>query len=104
MLDPISLAVGGGLLAVGWIAGRLARLRSRPAVPTTPRPVCTCTHPLSSHAKDGTCHSTVERTKKWDNSGYPVAFEHVPCTCQQYVGPKPLDELYVPPILPPTEG
>jgi len=103
MIDAIGLAVGGGLLASGWIVGRFARWRSRPARPQAPRPICTCDHPLSSHDRVGTCHATVERAKKWDVDGDPVSFEHVPCSCQQYVGPKPLDELYLPPLLPPTE-
>lgn len=90
MFDPVSLAIGGCLLAIGWIVGRIERTRS--VEPESPVAICTCRHPLSSHAKDGHCHASVERAKKWD-SGYPTSFEHVPCACQHYVGPKPFDEL-----------
>jgi hypothetical protein len=26
----------------------------------------------------------------------------VPCTCRQYVGPRPIDEVFLPRLLPPT--
>jgi hypothetical protein len=26
----------------------------------------------------------------------------VPCTCRQYVGPRPIDEVFAPRLLPPT--
>jgi hypothetical protein len=27
----------------------------------------------------------------------------VPCTCRQYVGPRPIDEVFVPRVLPPSD-
>lgn len=102
MLDPISLATGGCLLVVGWIVGRIERTRS--VVPEAPGRDLHLRASMSSHAKDGRCHASVERAKEWNYCGEPTSYEHVPCACQQYVGPKPFDELYAPLILPPTQG
>lgn len=82
MIDPLSLAVGGGLLALGWLAGRFRRPARAPAPYT-----CTCLHPLSDHdKKTKACHArTFQRRTQTTHSRY------VDCTCRQYVGDTPID-------------
>ena len=53
-MDPISLLVGGVLLAVGFAAGRIGRRRPPPPPPMTP--LCGCGHALSQHDREtSTC-------------------------------------------------
>jgi len=99
VIDPISMAVGAALLAVGHLTGRFRR---RPVEPPPP-PTCSCGGVLSLHDPEtGVCHHQVQRPKKWNSAGKPTSFEFVPCGCRQYDGPERLPSFYVPPVaLPP---
>lgn len=90
MIDPVSLAVGGGLLVVGFIAGRAGRTRRRPKPVEA---VCQCRHPYALHdPKTGTCHGTEERDV--DIDGWYDHAEHVQCGCRVYTGPEPLPSVW----------
>ena len=100
-MEPISLLVGGVLLAVGFVAGRWGRRPAPPAPPMTP--VCGCGHALSQHDRESsTCYAELRRDT-FDRRGRWSGHSWVPCTCRQYVGPRPIDEVFVPPLLPPVE-
>lgn len=49
MFDPITLGVGGVLLAVGWLAGRMTRGARTGPSKMRPLAVCGCGHALALH-------------------------------------------------------
>lgn len=96
MLDPLSLAVGAGLVATGWVVGRLGHRRTartgRKQLPAR----CGCGHDLALHdRKTGTCHAESSRR------GTHGLREWVQCHCRRYTGPTPLEDVFSAPILPP---
>ena len=101
-MDPVSLLVGGILLAGGFLAGRLGG--RRPAVPPPPvTPLCGCGHALSQHDREtSTCYAELRRDA-YDKRGRWAGHTWVPCSCRQYVGPRPIDEVFVPRVLPPSD-
>jgi hypothetical protein len=100
-VEPLSLAVGAALLAAGYLGGRLGRRRSRS--PATPVAVCGCGHPLSQHdPQTNTCHAEVPRDA-YDRKGRWAGHTWVACSCRQYVGPRPIDEVFAPRLLPPQD-
>ena len=100
-MEPISLLVGGVLLGVGFVAGRLQRRRPGPPPPVTP--ICGCGHPLSQHdPKENTCHAEVARDA-YNWMGRWAGHTWVACRCRQYIGPRPIDEVFVPRLLPPQD-
>ncbi|MGY1839105.1 MULTISPECIES: hypothetical protein [unclassified Modestobacter] len=100
-MEPVSLLVGGALLAVGFVAGRLGRRRN--VGPALPQAVCGCGHPLSQHdPEQGICHSEVARDA-YTKRGKWAGHTWVSCSCRQYVGPRPIDEVFAPRLLPPGD-
>jgi hypothetical protein len=98
-MDPLSLAVGALLVIVGFAAGRLSRRRPGPALPQA---VCACGHPLSQHdPESATCHAEVARDA-YTKRGRWAGHTWVACSCRQYIGPRPIDEVFAPRLLPPT--
>jgi len=59
-----------------------------------PVPVCGCTHHLAKHDRKGKCHEDAEVAVEWDENRKPLKYELRRCTCQQYVGPQPLSQIY----------
>jgi hypothetical protein len=59
-----------------------------------PEPMCGCKHHLAKHDRSGKCHELVQTAVEWDAKRKPVKFEAQQCTCQQYIGPRPLDTFY----------
>lgn len=92
MLDPLSLAVGAGLLGAGFLGGRFRRPRARPP---TPQPeTCACGHALAYHDRQtGACAKRVKQESDWDAYGGPVEYEYVECACRRYVGPLPVEDV-----------
>jgi hypothetical protein len=87
MIEPLSLAVGAALLAVGFLAGRIGRVSRRPP---DDQQVCGCTHHRSMHdPESGACHARVK-------DGY---YDYT-CRCRRYSGPVPIETLWTPPVLP----
>jgi hypothetical protein len=96
-VEPVSVAVGAALLAVGYLgrrrsrsprhAGRGLRLRS-PAQPARPA--------------DEHCHAEVP-PDAYDRKGRGAGHTRVACSCRQYVGPRPIDEAFAPRLLPPQD-
>ncbi|MPQ97530.1 hypothetical protein GB931_06260 [Modestobacter sp. I12A-02628] len=101
-MEPVSLLVGAALLAVGYLGGRLGRRRpTAPGAPLTP--MCGCAHPLSQHDPgSSTCHAEVPRDA-YDKRGRWQGHSWVRCPCRQYVGPRPIDEVFAPRVLPPAD-
>lgn len=89
MLDPLTLLTGAGIFIAGVVTGRIRRKSASP-----PKPICGCGHNLAEHNPEtGTCAATI---RVFDAPRRP-------CTCQQYVGPKPLEEMFAQQYLPPTD-
>lgn len=97
-MDPLSMLTGAGLLSAGLLIGVPIGVR-RGRAPLPIKATCECGHSLAAqHDPDtGRCQAQdmrmVNYTDRW-----------VPCTCRQYVGPKPIESLYQPPILRPGNG
>lgn len=85
MIDPLSMAVGAGLVGVGVVAGRFWRpARAESRVPH--EYFCGCEHALSFHDPEtGRCHGIIRN--------YSTDFESVECTCRHYDGPPKLDSI-----------
>ncbi len=80
-MEPISLLVGGVLLAVGYVAGRLGRRRPPPPPPMTP--LCGCGHALSQHDREtSTCYAELRRDT-FDRRGRWSGHRGVPGTGRQ---------------------
>lgn len=95
MFDPISLVAGAALLSAGYLSGRITR-PSR-----TPQAICGCGHGLDQHEPaSGRCHGEVKRAA-YNKYGSWVGHTYPTCTCQQYVGPVPIEQLIQTQILPP---
>ncbi len=95
MFDPLSLVVGAALVGVGWACGRLGGRRAQ--AERKPGALCGCGHDLAMHDREsGTCHAETFR-----KNGYGMR-EWATCTCRRYTGPTPLDEVFAPPIMPPS--
>lgn len=87
-MDPISLAIGGGLLAFGYITGRIHRRKTKPE---TPRAICSCKDAFSFHdPQTGRCHAV----DGWGDT----------CKCRHYDGPQPIEQYLATPTLPPRDG
>jgi hypothetical protein len=88
-------------LLVGYIAGR--RRGPRPLAPPKPVPArCGCKHDLAMHDPNtNQCHG-LNRQKLWGPQGQDYGYGNVQCTCRQYNGPRPIDQVFAPQILPPA--
>lgn len=87
----LEMLAGGGLVALGFLAGRFAPARRRPQKP--PKAICGCDHELAFHdPATGECHGTVEVDQY--RSGYWIGQDQTRCTCRQYDGPTPLPVVY----------
>ncbi|MBF6175727.1 hypothetical protein [Nocardia blacklockiae] len=95
MFDPVSLVVGAGLVGVGWACGRLGRRRT--GAVRRQLATCGCGHDLAMHDREsGSCHAETFR-----KTGYGMRAWSA-CTCRRYTGPTPLEDVFAPPLLPPT--
>ncbi|MFI7122627.1 hypothetical protein [Amycolatopsis sp. NPDC049868] len=102
MNGPISLTLGYCLFGAGLLVGRLTRRRA-PADATT-KPVCGCSHGLEHHDPESKeCRGEILHRDARSTSGIYIGNQWVACTCRQYVGPKPFEELFVSPMLPPQD-
>lgn len=96
MFDPFTLLAGAGIFIVGVVAGRIRRKS-----PSPPKPICGCSHSLAEHDPETkTCHGTFKGD--YHVNGQWVSARR-PCTCRQYVGPQPLEQLFAPQYLPPAD-
>jgi hypothetical protein len=92
------MATGSALTGIGIVYGR--RLGRRDRQTAEPRPICTCDHPLSSHDPDtDKCHGRTNERYSDRRGGWVTD----PCPCRQYVGPRPIDQVFQPRMLPPGE-
>ena len=96
----LEMLTGGGLVALGFLIGRLAPpLRRSPKPPAAPKPICGCGHELAYHDPEkGVCKSSVSVESRWDYYGDAIAWKQTPCACQQYTGPTPLPTVYAPEV------
>lgn len=93
MIDPLSVAVTLGVLGVGWLLGRHARIKS---APKQPKPVCMCGHHYGTHdPKTGACGDGEDEQRWSSNKG--THFVTVSCSCVRYTGPQPIEQYWVPP-------
>lgn len=94
MFDPLSLATGAALLAIGYLSGRIVRPKT-----TTPAPalaMCGCKHNLSQHDPiSRSCHADIQHAR---------FSTYTPCTCRQYIGPIPAEQYMQTQILPPMDS
>ena len=112
-MDPISLIVGAGIAASSFIAGRVSKRRHKQhesaSVAASPA-ICGCQHELSFHdPKTNECHGRVDGDPiAFDRYREPTAYKRVRCSCRQYVGPVPADQILasfnLPQAIPQHEG
>jgi hypothetical protein len=93
MNEALLMVAGALLFGAGWLTGRVARLRSRPA---PIRPICECGHVHGAHV-DGSCRAEIRR-EYYNSVGSRNGFKWVPCACLRYTGPIPMNMDWVPPI------
>jgi hypothetical protein len=100
VIDPISLAVGAGLLAAGALLGRLTKRGGNKPDQSEPKsePICGCGHSLAKHERDTERCRGEDGRDRYNDRGHWMGHEWVPCTCQRYVGPQPVESLWLPPI------
>ncbi len=90
-MDPVSMLVGAAIAALGYLVRGLRKDRLKPV-----GPVCDCGHPLAFHNElTRRCHAETalrasDGKQRWASAR---------CSCQRYVGPVPLESVWVPPIL-----
>ena len=97
MFDPLSLVAGAALLAAGYLSGRITRpVRATVAV-------CSCGHGLDQHDPTSrSCHSEVRLDPHFSYEVNAwVGHTYAWCTCRQYIGPMPVEQLIQTQILPP---
>ncbi|MCZ2823831.1 MULTISPECIES: hypothetical protein [unclassified Modestobacter] len=102
-MDPISVLVGVGAVLLGQAIGYVQGRRHRAPKPI--QAICGCGHGMSMHnAETERCHGMMNGDPlKYDSDKEPTAYKQVPCTCQRYVGPLPIDQVFSPPLLPPSD-
>ncbi|WP_308455463.1 MULTISPECIES: hypothetical protein [unclassified Streptomyces] len=79
---------------IEWLRAEERRISRLEAARRAPEPVCGCGHHLSQHDRRGVCHEVVRRPTGWDADQTPTGYEPGACTCQRYVGPQPLSQVY----------
>lgn len=94
-----SAGVGVVIFLIGFLLGRISPKSELPELP--PQPICGCEHGLNMHGADGKCHEIEMVPVSWDSYGRETRWNEYSCTCQKYVGPKPVEELFTTPLLPP---
>lgn len=97
MIDSVNFFLYLGFFVLGLFAGRLGRKKAVPAGP--PQPICGCRHGLHAHdPKTGVCHERVQ-LNNWDEKT-----KWGDCKCRQYTGPRPIDQIWIPEVLPPNSS
>lgn len=100
-MDPISMVIAVVILMTGFVLGRLRRTTKEPPKIEA---LCGCGHGLHMHDDDGKCREIKMIPTRWEyHSDRPYRWDQVPCTCQKYVGPRPVEDYFATPSLPPTE-
>jgi hypothetical protein len=94
-----SAGVGAIIFVIGFLFGRFVPKKLASARP--PQPICGCDHGLNMHGTDGRCHEIDLLPVDWDDYHRAIEWQEYSCTCQKYVGPKPVEELFSTAILPP---
>ena len=105
MIDAATLLWCIGFFAFGIIIGRSTK-KQKPRTPQTPTPICGCDHGLHDHdPKTGECHGLMDGDPlRYNEFSRPTAFKQVRCTCKQYTGPRPIDQIWIPDMLPPSSS
>ncbi len=101
-MEPVSMLIAAGLIAVGYITGRIHRKKPPAPDPTDFRG---CKHSLSYRDKTtGACTASVEVANKWDKYSTAIGFEWRPCACTNHTTAEQitLDASWNPPTLPPA--
>lgn len=94
-MDPFSMIVAGLIATISYGLGKLSGRRSRASGTERVKATCECRHALSFHdPKTGECHGRVNGDPvAYDAYNDPTAWESVRCSCRQYVGPIPPEQM-----------
>jgi hypothetical protein len=82
VFDPLSLVMGGALVAVGWFIGRIRK----PKTVDPPVMRCSCGHGYGTHENGHKCNAAIHALR----NGCSNTYDWVPCACLSYDGPDPL--------------
>jgi hypothetical protein len=81
---------------IGQASGR--RQKKPPPPPKPPDLICGCRHELSFHDPEtNQCHAT-NAESTYTKNGRHTGYKQIQCTCRQYTGPKPIDQVFQPRI------
>lgn len=100
MIETLITAIAGVLVGVVTTLSGV-RLGMRKQAQKGPRPICTCKHGRGMHSQDKGCMAKVGEHSQY-KAGRFDRTDVVLCACASYDGPKPFEELYPHPVLPPS--
>lgn len=94
--DLLFILVGIVVTHLGVLLGIHRERARKPAPSPEPTTLCTCDHYLSSH--DPETHRCTEMVDVWRFVREVLQDKKFqePCPCKQYVGPRPIDSLFLP--------
>lgn len=97
MSNALLVLLGAVIAYSGVLLGIARERRRRPEPPKTPDPICGCEHDLAMHDPEtNRCHheERVARFRESDNKF--IGYYQGTCPCRQYVGPRPIDQVFLP--------
>lgn len=106
MIDVATLLWYLGFCLFGFVIGRATSKKKVVKAPRPELPYCGCEHGLHDHdPKTGECHGLMDGDPlRYDDFHHPTAYKQVRCTCKQYTGPRPIDQIWIPEVLPPNSS
>lgn len=92
------LVASGSTLVSFGIGRRLGRRRPGPSsAPREVEAICGCEHALAVHDPEtNRCHDDSVTERVWSDSFASYITRNKQCSCRQYTGPRPIDQVFQP--------